>query len=44
MGLSLPPTSERFERLEQTLRLALQMWAGDDSAFEGRTSSSASTA
>jgi alkanesulfonate monooxygenase SsuD/methylene tetrahydromethanopterin reductase-like flavin-dependent oxidoreductase (luciferase family) len=25
----------RFERLEETLRLALQMWAGDESAFEG---------
>ena len=35
MGLSLPPTAERFERLEETLRLALQMWRGDDSAFEG---------
>lgn len=35
MGLALPATGERFERLEETLRLALAMWAGDDSAFEG---------
>ncbi|WP_232664624.1 TIGR03560 family F420-dependent LLM class oxidoreductase [Pseudonocardia sp. TRM90224] len=35
MGLPLPPTGERFEHLEDTLRLALQMWAGDESAFEG---------
>lgn len=33
MGLSMPPTTERFERLEQSLRLALQMWAGDESPF-----------
>lgn len=33
MGLSMPPTMERFERLEQTLRLALQMWAGDETPF-----------
>jgi F420-dependent oxidoreductase-like protein len=35
LGLSLPPTAERYERLEETLRLALQMWAGDVSAFAG---------
>lgn len=35
MGLPLPPTAERFDRLEETLRLAEQMWAGDDSAFAG---------
>ena len=29
LGLSLPPTAERYERLEETLRIALQMWAGD---------------
>lgn len=33
MGLPLPPTAERFERLEETLRIALQMWAGDASPF-----------
>ena len=36
MDLPLPPTGERFERLEETLRLALQMWSGDSSPFEGR--------
>jgi F420-dependent oxidoreductase-like protein len=36
MGLPLPPLTERFERLEETVRLALQMWRGDESPFEGR--------
>jgi F420-dependent oxidoreductase-like protein len=36
MDLPLPPVAERFERLEETLRLAFQMWAGDASPFEGR--------
>lgn len=36
MDLPLPPTGERFERLDETLRLALQMWSGDTSPYEGR--------
>lgn len=36
MGLPLPPTAERFERLEETLRLAHQMWSGDPSPFAGK--------
>jgi F420-dependent oxidoreductase-like protein len=36
MDLPLPPVGERFERLEETLQLALQMWSGDRSPFEGR--------
>lgn len=36
MGLDLPPTPERFDRLEETLRLAVQMWSGDSSEFAGR--------
>jgi F420-dependent oxidoreductase-like protein len=36
MDLPLPPVAERFERLEETLRLALQMWSGDSSPFKGR--------
>ncbi|GIH74997.1 TIGR03560 family F420-dependent LLM class oxidoreductase [Planobispora longispora] len=36
MGLPLPPVAERFERLEETLRLAVRMWSGDESPFEGR--------
>ncbi|SFW82706.1 TIGR03560 family F420-dependent LLM class oxidoreductase [Amycolatopsis australiensis] len=35
MGLPFPPVGERFERLDETVRLALRMWAGDDSPFEG---------
>lgn len=35
MGLLLPPTAERFERLEETLHLALRMWRGDSSPFGG---------
>lgn len=29
MGIPMPSTAERFERLEETLRLATRMWAGD---------------
>jgi F420-dependent oxidoreductase-like protein len=36
MDLSLPPTRERFEVLEETLQLALQMWKDDRAPFEGR--------
>jgi alkanesulfonate monooxygenase SsuD/methylene tetrahydromethanopterin reductase-like flavin-dependent oxidoreductase (luciferase family) len=36
MGLPLPPVAERFERLEETLRIADRMWSGDDRPFEGR--------
>jgi F420-dependent oxidoreductase-like protein len=36
MGLPLPPVPERFERLEDTLRLAVQMWSGDETPFEGK--------
>jgi F420-dependent oxidoreductase-like protein len=36
MDLPLPPVPERFERLEESLQLALQMWADDSSPFEGR--------
>lgn len=35
MGLPLPPTAERFERLEETLRLANHMWRGDETPFVG---------
>lgn len=36
LGVPYPGTFERFERLEETLQLAHQMWSGDDSPFEGR--------
>src|SRR5260370_24478369 len=31
-----PPLAERFERLEETLQIALQMWAGDEKAYNGK--------
>lgn len=36
LGIPFPPTAERFERLEETLQLAHQMWKGDEAAYEGR--------
>jgi F420-dependent oxidoreductase-like protein len=36
VGLPLPPIAERFERLEETVRIAARMWAGDEAPFEGR--------
>jgi F420-dependent oxidoreductase-like protein len=35
LGIPFPPTAERFERLEETLRICLQMWRGDESPFAG---------
>src|SRR5262245_9795846 len=35
MGIPMPPVAERFELLEETIRLARQMWSGDDSPFKG---------
>ena len=36
LGVPFPPTSERFERLEEALRICRQMWSDDDGPFEGR--------
>jgi F420-dependent oxidoreductase-like protein len=36
LGVPFPPLAERFERLEEALRICLQMWQGDESAFTGR--------
>lgn len=36
LGVSFPPLAERFERLEETLQIALQMWAGDDKPYQGK--------
>lgn len=36
LGVPFPPLSERFERLEETLQLAHQMWSGDDKPFNGK--------
>ena len=35
LGLPFPPLAERFERLEELLRIALQMWRGDESPYRG---------
>ena len=36
LGVPFPPLSERFERLEETIRICLQMWSDDDGPFEGK--------
>lgn len=36
LGMRFPPTSERFEQLEEILQIAKHMWSGDTSAFEGK--------
>jgi alkanesulfonate monooxygenase len=36
LGLFFPSTAERFERLEETLRICLQMWSDDEGPFEGK--------
>lgn len=35
LGVPFPPTSERFERLEETLQIVRQMWSDDDGAYAG---------
>jgi F420-dependent oxidoreductase-like protein len=34
-GIPFPPLSERFERLEETLQICLQMWSDDDGPYDG---------
>jgi F420-dependent oxidoreductase-like protein len=36
LGVPYPPVAERFERLEETLQIALQMWSGDESPYHGK--------
>ncbi|HKT01774.1 MAG TPA: LLM class F420-dependent oxidoreductase [Rugosimonospora sp.] len=36
LGIPFPPVAERFERLEETLQVCLQMWSGDDKPYHGR--------
>lgn len=36
LGIPYPPTAERFERLEETLQVALQMWRGEQTPYAGR--------
>lgn len=35
LGVPFPPLGERFERLEETLRICRQMWSDDDGSFDG---------
>jgi F420-dependent oxidoreductase-like protein len=36
LGVPYPPMAERFERLEEALQIALQMWSDDEGPYEGR--------
>jgi len=36
LGLFFPPLAERFERLEEALRICRQMWSDDDGPFNGK--------
>ncbi|MGB3330509.1 MAG: LLM class F420-dependent oxidoreductase [Thermomicrobiales bacterium] len=35
LGLPFPPTAERFDRLEEAIRICLQMWSGKAEPFAG---------
>ncbi|GAA1241425.1 TIGR03560 family F420-dependent LLM class oxidoreductase [Kitasatospora nipponensis] len=36
LGVPVVPVGERFERLEETLQICLQMWSEDDGPYQGR--------
>ena len=36
LGLPFPATAERFERLEETLQICLQMWSDDEGPYAGK--------
>src|SRR5947207_9318238 len=36
LGVPFPPLTERFERLEETLQIAHQMWSGDQKPYTGK--------
>jgi F420-dependent oxidoreductase-like protein len=36
LGIPFPPVAERFERLEETVQICLQMWAGNERPYRGR--------
>ena len=36
LGIPFPPLKERFEKLEETLQICLQMWSGDESPYRGK--------
>jgi F420-dependent oxidoreductase-like protein len=35
LGVTFPPTAERFERLEEAIQICLQMWSDDDGPYTG---------
>jgi len=35
LGIPFPPLAERFERLEELVQIALQMWDGDQAPYQG---------
>jgi F420-dependent oxidoreductase-like protein len=36
LGVPFPPLKERFERLEETVQIALQMWSGNVTPYNGK--------
>jgi len=36
LGVPFPPLAERFERLEETLQIAHQMWSDEETPFDGK--------
>ncbi|HET7271938.1 MAG TPA: LLM class F420-dependent oxidoreductase [Rubrobacter sp.] len=36
LGIPFPSQRERFEMVEETVQIALRMWSGDESPFEGK--------
>src|SRR6266851_9301960 len=36
LGVPFPPLAERFERLDETLQIVVQMWRGDEQPFHGQ--------
>jgi F420-dependent oxidoreductase-like protein len=36
LGVPFPSTSERFERLEETLQIVRQVWSGDETPYAGK--------
>ena len=36
LGVPFPPLGERFERLEETLQICMQMWSDNNGPYQGR--------
>jgi F420-dependent oxidoreductase-like protein len=36
LGVPFPPVAERYERLEETLQICLQMWSDESGPYEGK--------